>query len=156
MPHRIPADKLHRIRDPKNFIRQMIEDVELLHSHRASMSLSTVIVCCIDALAAGNGKASRGKFEAFIERHFKALCDELRAASRARSGPAILYNNYRNGFAHLRGPKSRFAIADDHELNGAWAGELEVEGVGTFVAINLERFAGAFLQFLRSHENSAV
>jgi len=146
----IPAARLHRIRDPGNFHRTMREDVELLSSHGAHMSLTTVIMCCIDALAAGPGDASRAKFERFVERELPELCLQLGSATKAigKKGSSILYDKYRNGFTHMRGPKNRFAIAENYELAGNWAGVVRVEGAGEFVAINLERLTGEFLQLL--------
>ena len=91
----------------------MRDDVELLLSKRAYLSLTTVIMCCLDALAAGAGKATRGKFESFVEKHFYGLCTALESVCPGRKGGAILYDEFRNGFAHLRGPKSKFAIAED-------------------------------------------
>jgi hypothetical protein len=149
MVYRVPPERLHRIRADANFHRQMSEDVELLRRHQASISLTTVLMCCIDALSAGTGKATYGKFMVFVESHFGELCADLEALCHGKKGSRILYENFRNGFAHLRGPKSRFAIAEDHELDGAWAGELEVEGAGTFVAINLDRLTREFLALLK-------
>jgi hypothetical protein len=38
------------------------------------------------------------------------------------TGPFVLYEEFRNGFAHLRGPKPSCAIAESHELDiPAWA-----------------------------------
>jgi len=62
-----------------------------------------------------------------------------------RKGGKILYEEFRNGFAHLRGPKSKFAIAEDRELGGVWADTVEVDVVGQFVAINIDRLAKEFL-----------
>ena len=73
MVRRIPADNFYRIRDPKNFYATMRSDVTLLLKHRAYLSLTTVILCCLDAIAAGSGEASKGKFGTFISRHFPDL-----------------------------------------------------------------------------------
>jgi len=127
----------------------MRADITLLLKHRSYVSLSTVIVCCLDALAAGSGKAGRGEFEAFVTKHFPYLCADLESARPGKKrGAAILYDGYRNGFAHLRGPKREFAIAEDHELGGAWAEQIEVDGVGRLVALNVDRFAREFLVLL--------
>lgn len=133
----------------------MRSDVELLRSHRAYLSLTTVIVCCLDALAAGSGRATRGKFEKFVERHFPDLCRALSTACVSKKGVSVLYDNYRNGFAHLRGPKDGFAIAEDDELNGDWVDQIEVDGVGKYVAINVDRLAKEFLELLNQLEVSA-
>lgn len=100
---KLPADSFYKIRDPQNFKAAIRADVELLHSHRACLSLTTIIMCCIDALAAGTGNTTRGKFEAYVSRNFPDLCRELQSVSANRRGAGILYDNFRNGFAHLRG-----------------------------------------------------
>jgi hypothetical protein len=144
---KLPADSLYKIRDPQNFRAAIRADVELLRSNRAYLSLTTIIMCCLDALAAETGEASRGKFEAYVGQHFPDLCRELGAAC-ASNGARILYRNFRNGFAHLRGPKAEFAIAEDHELQGRWADKVEVEGYRELVAINVDRLATEFLRLV--------
>ena len=148
MGRKLPSRDSYRIRDPKNFHAAMRDDLKLLHSNRAYVSMTTVIMCCLDALAAESGKATRGKFEAFVSKHFHDLCRELSAACPGKKGEALLYDNYRNGFAHLRGPKQKFAIAEDHELSGAWADRIEIDGVGQLVGINVDRLAKHFVTLL--------
>jgi hypothetical protein len=145
---KLPADSFYKIRDPLNFKAAMRADVELLRLNRAYLSLTTIIFCCIDALAAGTGKATRGKFEAYVGQNFPDLCRELEAACAEGNGAGILYDHFRNGFAHLRGPKAEFAIAEDHELQGRWADKVEVEGYREVVAINVDRLATEFLRLL--------
>lgn len=129
--------------------------MNLLLEHRAYVSLTTIIVCSLDALAAGSGKATRGKFEHFITKHFPELCSELENVLQEKKGAATFYDAFRNGFAHLRGPKTGFAIAENHELGGAFADELEVDGIGKFVAVNLDRLAREFLALLVLFENTS-
>jgi hypothetical protein len=148
MANKLSAKTSYRIRARENFYAAMRADVQLLAKHRAYVSLTTVIVCCLDALAAGPGKATRGKFNTFVANHFPGLCADLERAFPRRAGADTLYDGFRNGFAHLRAPKSRFAIAEDHELDGAFAGEIEVDGVGSLVALNVDRLARDFLALL--------
>lgn len=148
MVQRIPSKALYKSRDPKNFQTAMQSDVKLLLSNRAYVSLTTIIMCCLDALAAGSGRATKGKFEKFVDKHFPDLCMALEAVCPGRKGGYILYDEFRNGFAHLRGPKSKFAIAEDHELDGAWANRVDVDGVGQFVAINVDKLAKEFIKIL--------
>lgn|ERR1700687_3170006 len=138
----------YKVHDPKNIHAAMKKDVELLLSNRVYLSLSTVIMCCIDALAAGTGNATYGKFEKFVKQHFPDLCSALDQLCPKEKGSRVLYNQFRNGFAHLRAPKVDYAIAEDHELDGAWADRVEVDGVGQFVAINIDRLSRSFLQLL--------
>ena len=111
-------------------------------------------MCCIDALAAGSGDSSRGKFQAFVSQHFPELIVALKTAGTGGNGAAILYNSFRNGFAHLRGPKATFAIAEDHELDGLWADRIMVESE-EFVAINVDRLAREFLLLVDRLETTA-
>ena len=139
----------YRVHDPKNLYVAMKNDVELLLGKRAYLSLTTVIMCCIDALAAGSGKATYGKFETFVKKHFADLCSALDHLCPGQRGSRILYDEFRNGFAHLRGPKSNnYAIAEDAELGGAWADQVDVDGVGQFVAINIDLLARTFTKLL--------
>jgi hypothetical protein len=143
---KLPASTFYKIRDPKNFNTAIRDDVELLRTNRAYVSMTTVIMCCIDALAAGNGDATRVKFEAYVRRNFPGLCRQLETASRKHNGAGILYKYFRNGFVHLRGPKAKFAIAEDHELQGRWAHEIQVDGQKhVLVAINVDKLATEFL-----------
>jgi hypothetical protein len=77
MVRKLSPEGFYKIRDPKNFHAAMRADVELLLSKRAYLSLTTVIMCCLDALAAGSGRATRGKFERFVTKHFHDLCTAL-------------------------------------------------------------------------------
>jgi hypothetical protein len=148
MVMKFSADRLYKIRDPQNFNRDIRKDVELLRSNKAYVSLTTIIMCCIDALAAETGWANREKFKAYVDQNFAGLCRELEVACANPDGAGILYENFRNGFAHLRGPKTRFVIAEDHELQGRWADKIEVEGSGELVAINVDRLTTEFLRLL--------
>jgi hypothetical protein len=152
MTRKIPADKFYRIRDPKNFYAAMRSDIELLHKHRAYLSLTTVIFCCLDALAAGSGKASSGKFATFVSKHFPDLIVDIEQACHGKKGTAILYDSFRSGFAHLRGPKPAFAIAEDHELEGHWVRLVQTSESETLVALNVDRLTREFLKILGSLE----
>lgn len=127
----------------------MHHDVKLLYDKRAYVTCTMVILCCIDALAAGNGKATPGKFEAFAKKHFPELCADLDKIFRGKSGEKVLYTFFRNGFAHLFAPKPGFLIAEDHELDSHYAGRLEFEEVGKFIAINADRLARDFLHLVK-------
>lgn len=62
MVRKLSPNAFYRIRDPGNFHAAVRIDVELLLSNQAYLSLTTVIVCCLDALAAGRpGKSESRK-----------------------------------------------------------------------------------------------
>ena len=145
MALKISPENFYKIRDPKNFHKAMRDDIELLRLRKAYVSLTTLLMCCLDALAAGTGKADRGKFTKFVRKHFPDLCEELGTACPGHRGADILYEEYRNGFVHLQG---RFAIAENYELEGRWAGVVEVDGEGQLTAINIDRLAKEFLTLL--------
>ena len=152
---RIPADDWYSVRDPKHFYAAMRSDVQLLLTHRAYLSLTTIIFCCIDAIAAGSGKATRDKFGSFVARHFPDLLGEIERASPGRKGTEVLYAEFRNGFAHLRAPKPKFAIAEDHELDGQWAGLIETTGGIRVLALNVDRLAREFLTMMEQLDPGA-
>ena len=85
---------------------------------------------------------------AFVERHFPELCEDLQRLVPSKRGAETLYGKYRNGFGHLRTPKLGFAIAEDHEVGGRYADEIEMEGNGTFVGLNVDRLIKEFLVLL--------
>jgi len=148
---------VHRIRDPKNFYADMRADVALLLEHKRYLALTTVIMCCLDALAAdsdGSGKSENKKFERFMKKHFHELCALLDPVSQNRGGARILYDNFRNGFAHNRGPKLNFVIAEDSEVDHDWAGRFPGLN-GQPVGINVDRLATEFLALLDRFEQGS-
>src|SRR5262245_39208422 len=141
MVRKLPPDTFYSIRDPNNFYRAMRDDVAFLHKHRKYLSLTTVLVCCLDALGAVSGEATRGKFASFVTQHFPQLCEAFEKCCPGKTGAATLYENFRNGFAHLRIPKGKFAIVEDHEVDGLWVDLFEIDGQGQFVGLNVDRLA---------------
>jgi len=76
MVRKLSPEGFYKIRDPKHFHAAMRADIELLLSKPgkpAYLTLTTVIMCCIDALAAGSGEAAKPKFERFVTKHFPGL-----------------------------------------------------------------------------------
>ena len=143
------------IRAPKNFYAAMRDDVELLLQNKRYLALTTVIMCCVDALAAGSGDADRGKFERFMKKHFPDLCTLLDPVWPGCKGANVLYDKFRNGFAHNRGPKPNFVIVEDHEVEGDWAGRFP--GLdGQPVGINVDRLAKGFVTLLDQLERGQL
>ncbi len=157
MPKKLPLGAFHDIRKPENRLATMRRDVNLLRDNDAYTTCTTVVLCYLDALAAGRGKATSGKFEAFVKRHFPELCSELKSVVPGRrSGEKILYDEFRNGFAHLFGPESGYAIGDDRELEGRYADKVEIDGRGTFVAVNADRLISDFLRVVKALQGGAT
>ena len=99
----------------------------------------------IDALASPGAESDRGRFSRFVKTHFADLHDGLAGSIPGKSGGDVLYDRYRNGLLHGLGPKEGFALCTNTELNGAYSGEVEVEGIGRFVGINVDRLVQDFL-----------
>jgi hypothetical protein len=146
---------VYHFRDPKNFHAAMRDDVKLLLENKRYLALTTVIMCCLDALAAGSGEARPSKFERYMKKHFPDLCTRLDSVRPGRRGANVLYDKFRNGFAHNRGPKPSFVIAEDHEVEGEWAGRFP-DLDGQPVGINVDRLAKEFLTLLDQLERSRV
>jgi len=145
MPVTIAATQLYDIRDPAHFHDEMLRDVQLLWRANAFTSCVTLIACFIDALAAGTGSATKTKFSRFMERHFRALCDELGAIAKGKAGSTTFYEQYRNGLAHLRGPKTHYALARDGDTGGKYVEVFHEATVGRLVAINVDRLYADFI-----------
>jgi len=156
MVKKLPKSAFYSIKSTGNFYSAMRRDVELLRANGCYTTCTTVIMCCLDAIAAGTGNAESRKFAALVSKHFPTLCDELNVVLPSKPGADLLYDKFRNGFAHLRGPKSGFAIAESGELEGRYAGEVEVDGLGKFVAINVDRLVDDFLVLVTRLEEGAA
>jgi hypothetical protein len=154
MTKKISLPASYRIKAPEHFYTVMGHDVALLRDKGSFETCTTVIFCCIDAIAAGAGDAARSKFSNFVKKYFPTLCTELEGTVPGKSGADILYDKYRNGFAHLRAQKSGFAIANDSELEGRYATEVEIKGRGTWIAINVDRLINDFIQVVANLRGS--
>jgi hypothetical protein len=111
------------------------------------------MACFIDALAAKNGEATKPKFRKFMEHHFRPLCDELHRVAKSKPGADTFYEQYRNGLAHLRGPKSHYALARASETGGKYVEVFDVEQVGQFVGINVDRLHSDFIAAIERCRN---
>jgi len=137
----------------------MVRALTALYRARPSpeyVAIACLIACYIDALAANGGNAGRGKFTAFLKKHFKPLCDRLASAvGGKRSGAEIFYEHFRDKMVHnYFTPNAKFALAEDHELHGQYAGELEIDG-RKLVAINIERLYREFVALARKRAKRA-
>src|SRR5260370_39511190 len=144
MAVKLQRSQLYSTRDPTHFHNEMLKDIKLLWDAGAFPSCVTLMACFIDALAARNGEATKPKFRKFMEHHFRALCDELHAVAKSKPGADTFYEQYRNGLAHLRGPKSHYALARASETGGKYVEVFDVDNVGQFVGINVDRLYSDF------------
>jgi len=148
------SDGFYAIRSPANYYHDMRVDIEVLYRNERYSTCTMIILCCTDALGAGEGEATSGKFAAFAEKELPDLCAALACAQPGKTGAQVLYDKFRNGFSHRRGPKAAFAIARDHELAGDWAGELPVDGRRLFWAVNVDRLVKEFLAVVQRLEST--
>ncbi len=156
MTIKLDRNAFYDIRAPQNFCSAMRKDVKLLFQNAAYTTCTTVVLCCIDALSAGNGDSSSRKFKRFVSRNFPVLCAELERLVSKKQGAEILYERFRHGLAHVRSPRFGFAIADNTEMEGRYAAEVQIEGFETFIAVNAERLINDFLELLDRIEQGAA
>jgi hypothetical protein len=84
-------------------------------------------------------------------------CSTSAAFSAAKERGEDLYEEYRNGLAHSRRPNNSPGIAEEHEVNGAWAERLQISGTDRqIVCINVDRLAREFLLLLDRLEAEAL
>ena len=146
----------YSLRDPANLYRDMLRDVELLYQQSAFTSCITLIVCFIDTLATGSGKAKKSKYTAFMEKQFKVLCNELRVAVPSKQGSVTFYEQFRNGLAHIHGPKTGYALARNNETGGKYIEIFEVDQYGRYVGINVDRLYAEFVELLKKIESIKI
>ena len=104
-----------------------------------------LVTCYIDALSGGK----RWLYLAALESDFPDLCAAMDAE--------VFYEKYRNGIVHEFSPKKGYAIAEDHELKGAYVAEVDIEpdGPKNLIALNIERLAKDFIAYARRVRNQA-
>lgn len=112
------------------------------------VAIACLIACYIDALAANGGRATSNKFRRFLRHNFPQLCDGLRRAVPGTDGAQTFYDHFRNGMVHTFFTRdARFALAEDHELNGEYAGSIAATG---HIGVNIDRLSRDFLALARN------
>lgn len=144
-PLNLPNDQILNLRERPARLRLMADDVRLLYSSERFTSCAVLVLCFIDALASDSKNSDRGQFTQFVKTRFAALATALDGRVKGKPGSELLYDRFRNGLVHGLGPKAGFALCRDHELDGAYADDVEVPGVGRFVGINIDRLVQDFL-----------
>jgi hypothetical protein len=137
--------------DARTMYATMVRALTALHRARPSseyVAIACLISCYIDAIAAGGGRASRAKFERFVRRNFKQMCEGLSRELRVADGATVFYKPFRNGMVHTFFTRDgRFALAEDHELHGKYVGRLAASG---HIGLNIDRLYRDFLALARS------
>ena len=123
---------LYAVGTPKNRFGSMVRALRALYDaphRREHVAIACLVVCYIDAMAAHGGKGKKGPYLTFLRANFKPLCAGLDGLEPGKDGAEVFYGFYRNELVHTffsRNP--RYAIAEDHELKGAYVGSLQVPG----------------------------
>ncbi len=155
MSKNIPKSEFVNIGNLSTRYNTMIDDVSLLYQQGRFVSCTWLILSCLDTLASAAVSSNRGAFSRYVVDHFPVLDKELSAIQQNKSGGDLLYDRYRNGLAHAFGPKHGFALARNDELDGAFAGVVEVEELGPFIGLNVDRLATEFLEHVRQLAKAA-
>jgi hypothetical protein len=130
-----------RVGDPKNRYTSIVRAVDALYKTkpRQYVALACLISCYIDAVAARGGKATKKKFLDFLRLNFRQLCKGLDNQEPKLDGAEVFYKYYRSEMVHtFFSRKRKYAIAEDDELNGAYVGQLHINGA-THTAVNVDR-----------------
>lgn len=135
----------------------MVRALTALHRARPSpeyIGIACLISCYMDAIAAKGGEATAGKYEKFLRKNFGQLCAGLRRET-GRDGAKVFRAQYRTKMAHnYFTPDPGFALAEDAELGGKYAGRLVIGG-RTLIAINVERLYKDFVTLARNRAKAA-
>jgi hypothetical protein len=115
------------------------------------VAIACLIACYLDAAAARGGRSTKKKYLRFLRANFKALCRGLDKCERGLDGAGAFYKHYRSGLVHtFFARSSRYAIAEDAELNGAYVGDVVVAGQPyPLTAVNVDRLYRDFITFAR-------
>lgn len=153
---KLPDEQILNTRDPKKRYALMAADVRLLYEHERFTSCTMLLLCFVDAMASQGLKAHRGAFGKFVEKQFPELYQALDGRVPGRKAGDLLYDCFRNGLTHGLELKSDFALCRKHELNDAYVENIKIDGVGSFIGLNVDRLVEDFLSYVqKKHEEVA-
>ncbi len=147
---KIPRDKLYTVGNPKRRYTSMVEALHALYTappRPKYVPIACLITCYIDAMAARGAMGTKPKFLRFLRNNFKQLCAGLNRQEPGMDGAEVFYKYYRSEMVHtFFSRKRKYAIAEDHELNGAYVGTVHVQGrKAPYIAVNIDRLYGDFV-----------
>jgi hypothetical protein len=129
------------LRNKKELIKEIKSSINLcyrgLKKKNHYVALLCLIVCGIDGLSA---KGEKSKYINALKKYFPDLCKEL--------GALEFYNKYRNGIVHEFSFKKGYAIAENHEVNGKYLGEITMNNK-KYIGLNMDRLTEDFLNYLK-------
>jgi hypothetical protein len=129
--------------DQRILAEELKNSVQVCYKESRYVAVLCIIVCGIDALASGNkdlGLTAHKKiYLKILEKHFPGLCEKL--------GARNFYDRYRSGMVHHFHPMKGYIMSQDHDLNGQYVAEVEIEGrPGTRISINMDRLIQDFIR----------
>jgi len=154
--YKLPSSSYVPLQDPKVRYPAMARDLQLLHANKAFVSCAILILCFIDALAAGKGRATKGKFKRFVETNLRGLIAALEPLSPRKPAGMLLYDAYRNKLAHLFRLESGFLLCENPEICGDYAAEVQINGGARCIGINIDRLANDFIAWLQKEAISTI
>ncbi len=146
----IPHHQLFTVNDPKNRYTSMVRALQVLYKTPRDphyLAITLLITCYIDAIAARGGEAKKKTCLQFLRNNFRQLCKGLNNRERGMDGAEVFYKFYRSEMAHtFFSRSSKYAIAEDYELKGAYVDELQIESLpGVRIAVNVDRLYRDFI-----------
>lgn len=141
MVKKIPKQNFVDLRDRRILADELKQSVQLCYKEGRYVTVLCIIVCGIDALASGDKNLTEHKrdYLRILEKHFPDMCKKL--------GAQKFYDRYRTGMVHHFHPMKGYVMAQDHDLDGQYVAELEIEGrPGTRTSINMDRLTHDFIR----------
>ena len=150
----VPAHQLFTVSDPKRRYSSMTGALQTLYNARPRphyLALTLLILCYIDAVAARGARGTKPKFLRFVRRNFPQLCAGLDNRESGLDGAEVLYRFYRSEMVHTFFSRNRkYAIAENHELNGAYVDDVKVSGTPRVkVAVNVDKLYWDFVKLAK-------
>ncbi|HUK55750.1 MAG TPA: hypothetical protein VLY20_03745 [Nitrospiria bacterium] len=141
MAKKVPKQEFVDLGDRRILADELKKSVEICHKDGRYVAVLCIIVCGIDAFAAGDKSftAHKRDYLKILEKHFPVLSKKL--------GAQKFYNTYRHGIVHHFHPMKGYNLSQDSDLNGEYVAELEIEGrQAAGVSINMDRLISDFIQ----------
>lgn len=141
MAKRIPQKEFVDIGNLRVLAEELRESVKLCHREGRYIAAFCIIACGIAGFASGNKglHAQKEDYLRILQKHFPGLCKGLE--------PRKFYDLYRSGIVHYFRPMKGYIMSQNHDLDGQYVRELEIEGrPGKRVSLNMDRLIQDFVQ----------
>ncbi len=141
MVKKIPKKEFVDIGNPQILADELKKSVQLCHRGGRYIAALCIIACGISGFTSSNKglHAKKEDYLRILEKHFSGLCKGLE--------PRKFYDLYRSGVVHHFRPMRGFILSQDHDLDGQYVRELEIEGrPGTRISLNMDRLVRDFIR----------